>query len=111
MFRHGDRTPTKEELYPTAPHNPMYDQLGYGQLTEVRTCYASICYRFQCFLCGDFEVSSISQTSYQKVTSTSAVCGQILEDKSLIRDLGVLDIFKLSLTFRKQSISRRPIAM
>ncbi|XP_017763037.1 PREDICTED: venom acid phosphatase Acph-1-like [Eufriesea mexicana] len=34
VFRHGDRTPTKEELYPKAEHNPIYDTLGYGQLTE-----------------------------------------------------------------------------
>ncbi|XP_076749008.1 venom acid phosphatase Acph-1 [Xylocopa sonorina] len=35
VFRHGDRTPTKEEIYPKLPHNPVYDSLGYGQLTEV----------------------------------------------------------------------------
>ncbi|CAL7933681.1 unnamed protein product [Xylocopa violacea] len=35
IFRHGDRTPTREELYPKLPHNPIYDSLGYGQLTEI----------------------------------------------------------------------------
>lgn len=35
IFRHGDRTPSKEEIYPKLPYNPIYDTLGYGQLTEV----------------------------------------------------------------------------
>ena len=35
VFRHGDRTPNKEELYPTLAYDPIYETLGYGQLTEV----------------------------------------------------------------------------
>lgn len=35
VFRHGDRTPIKQEMFPTAPLNPLYSELGYGQLTEV----------------------------------------------------------------------------
>ncbi|KAK9302832.1 hypothetical protein QLX08_005321 [Tetragonisca angustula] len=34
IFRHGDRTPSKEEIYPKLSYNPIYDTLGYGQLTE-----------------------------------------------------------------------------
>lgn len=34
IFRHGDRTPSKLEIYPTAPYNPIYESLGYGQLTD-----------------------------------------------------------------------------
>lgn len=39
VFRHGDRTPSEEELYPTLAYNPIYESLGYGQLTEVSTRY------------------------------------------------------------------------
>lgn len=35
IFRHGDRTPSKLEIYPKAPYNPIYESLGYGQLTDV----------------------------------------------------------------------------
>lgn len=34
VFRHGDRTPTKSELYKKVAYNPIYNKLGYGQLTE-----------------------------------------------------------------------------
>lgn len=34
IFRHGDRTPDKKEIYPNMAYNPIYEQLGYGQLTE-----------------------------------------------------------------------------
>ncbi|XP_003394436.1 venom acid phosphatase Acph-1 [Bombus terrestris] len=34
VFRHGDRTPTKSELYKNLAYNPIYDSLGYGQLTD-----------------------------------------------------------------------------
>lgn len=34
IFRHGDRTPSKLEIYPKAPYNPIYESLGYGQLTD-----------------------------------------------------------------------------
>nr|XP_012144348.1 PREDICTED: venom acid phosphatase Acph-1-like [Megachile rotundata] len=35
LFRHGDRTPSKREVYPNLPPNPIYDKLGYGELTDV----------------------------------------------------------------------------
>lgn len=35
IFRHGDRTPSKLEIYPKAPSNSIYESLGYGQLTDV----------------------------------------------------------------------------
>ncbi|XP_029036303.2 venom acid phosphatase Acph-1-like isoform X2 [Osmia bicornis bicornis] len=35
LFRHGDRTPDKKEIYPKLPTNHIYETLGYGQLTEV----------------------------------------------------------------------------
>ncbi|XP_043796608.1 venom acid phosphatase Acph-1-like [Apis laboriosa] len=34
IFRHGDRTPSKLEIYPKAPYNSIYESLGYGQLTD-----------------------------------------------------------------------------
>lgn len=35
IFRHGDRTPSKLEIYPKAPYDSIYESLGYGQLTDV----------------------------------------------------------------------------
>lgn len=43
IFRHGDRTPSKAEIYPKLPHNPIYDTLGYGQLTQVSTMKCNDC--------------------------------------------------------------------
>ncbi|XP_024225193.1 uncharacterized protein LOC112213283 [Bombus impatiens] len=45
VFRHGDRTPTKSELYKKLAYNPIYDSLGYGQLTEVSTYYILIIHK------------------------------------------------------------------
>ncbi|CAK9799010.1 hypothetical protein ANTPLA_LOCUS1868 [Anthophora plagiata] len=39
IFRHGDRTPSKAELFPKAPYNPIFDTMGHGQLTEVNIHY------------------------------------------------------------------------
>lgn len=36
LFRHGDRTPRKDELYPKLPYNAsIYNSTGLGELTEV----------------------------------------------------------------------------
>lgn len=45
VFRHGDRTPTKSELYKNLAYNPIYDSLGYGQLTDVSTYYILIIHK------------------------------------------------------------------
>ncbi|KAJ8664244.1 hypothetical protein QAD02_005906 [Eretmocerus hayati] len=35
IFRHGDRTPRKEEIYKTDPYQPIYQKIGYGELTHM----------------------------------------------------------------------------
>ncbi|CAB0031815.1 unnamed protein product [Trichogramma brassicae] len=34
VFRHGDRTPKKSEIYPLDPHKNYIKSLGYGKLTN-----------------------------------------------------------------------------
>ncbi|XP_001607714.2 venom acid phosphatase Acph-1-like [Nasonia vitripennis] len=35
LFRHGDRTPQGDELYPTDPYRQVFADIGFGQLTKV----------------------------------------------------------------------------
>ncbi|CAD1479973.1 unnamed protein product, partial [Heterotrigona itama] len=64
IFRHGDRTPSKAEIYPKLPHNPIYDTLGYGQLTEkgkIRELLlgAMLRKRYSTFLGGSYKYGSV----------------------------------------------------
>ncbi|KAF3419762.1 hypothetical protein E2986_07459 [Frieseomelitta varia] len=102
VFRHGDRTPIKAEIYPKLPHNPIYDTLGYGQLTQkgkIKEFQLGVMLRqrYSTFLGKSYKYGSVyaysSDTDRTKMSLQLVLAGIY---PPTLNDVGYIQLFPIS---------------